>query len=108
MGLFGKLFGGGQPDVPKILDKIIQCLRIGIFSYLFKSKYLPVFGEEEAKFWAVAVLNTIILEEPGNEQARVFYERNKEKMGLRVLVWVNLYLLEHRGKDFQSKIFLIS
>jgi len=29
-------------------------------------------------------------------------------MGLRVLVWVNLYLLEHRGKDFQSKIFLIS
>ncbi len=28
--------------------------------------------------------------------------------GLRVLVWVNLYLLEHRGKDFQSKIFLIS
>jgi len=31
-----------------------------------------------------------------------------KKVGLRVLVWVNLYLLEHRGKDFQSKIFLIS
>lgn len=80
MGLFGNLFGGGQPDVQRILDEIIQCLRIGIFSYLFKNKYLPVFGEEEAKFWAVAVLNTIILEEPGNEQARIFYERNKEKI----------------------------
>ena len=32
----------------------------------------------------------------------------KLNKGLRVLVWVNLYLLEHRGKDFQSKIFLIS
>jgi len=29
-------------------------------------------------------------------------------MGLRVLVWVNLYLLEHTGKDFQPKIIFIS
>src|SRR4030067_2918489 len=27
---------------------------------------------------------------------------------LRVLVWVILYLLKHTGKDFQSKIFLVS
>jgi len=29
-------------------------------------------------------------------------------LGLRVLVWVNLYLLEHTGKDFQPKIIFIS
>jgi toxin ParE1/3/4 len=27
---------------------------------------------------------------------------------VRVSVWVNLYLLEHTGKDFQSEIFLVS
>jgi len=30
------------------------------------------------------------------------------KKDVRVLVWVNLYLLEHTGKDFQSQIFLVS
>ena len=28
--------------------------------------------------------------------------------GLRELVWVKLYLLEHTGKDFEAKILLIS
>ena len=31
-----------------------------------------------------------------------------KRMGLRVLVWVNLYLLEHTGKDFQPKIIFFS
>ena len=29
-------------------------------------------------------------------------------LGLRVNVWVILYLLEHTGKDFQSEIFLVA
>ena len=33
---------------------------------------------------------------------------NIDKKGLRVLVWVKLYLLEHTGKDFKAKILLIS
>jgi GGDEF domain-containing protein len=31
-----------------------------------------------------------------------------KKMGLRVIEWVNLYLLEHTSKDFQTEIFLVS
>ncbi len=27
---------------------------------------------------------------------------------LRVIEWVNLYLLEHASKDFQTEIFLVS
>jgi len=30
------------------------------------------------------------------------------KMGLRVIEWVHLYLLEHTSKDFQTEILLIS
>lgn len=80
MGFFGKLFGRSQPVELEVLNESIKGLRIGIFAYLFKKKYVTIFGEEEAKFWAAAVLNTMTLEEPGNEQARVFYERNKEKI----------------------------
>ena len=29
-------------------------------------------------------------------------------MGLRVIEWVHLYLLEHTSKDFQTEILLIS
>ena len=33
---------------------------------------------------------------------------SQKNMGLRELVWVKLYLLEHTGKDFEAKILLIS
>ena len=29
-------------------------------------------------------------------------------LGLRVIVWVILYLLEHTGEDFQSEILLVA
>jgi len=29
-------------------------------------------------------------------------------MALRVVEWVNLYLLEHASKDFQTEIFFVS
>ncbi len=77
MGFFDKLFGPGK-DLD-VLDDSISCLRLGIFSYLFKKNYLPVFGDEKAKFWAAAVLNTIILEAPGNDEAMVFYKKTKRR-----------------------------
>jgi len=33
---------------------------------------------------------------------------HKVKEALRVVEWVNLYLLEHTSKDFQTEIFLVS
>jgi hypothetical protein len=71
--------GKGPRAALEVLDQSINCIRLGIFSHLQK-KYVAVFGKEEATFWAVAVLNTIVLEEPGNEQAKVFYRRNKDKI----------------------------
>jgi hypothetical protein len=29
-------------------------------------------------------------------------------LGLRVLVWVILYLFEHAGKDFQSQVLFVT
>lgn len=29
-------------------------------------------------------------------------------LGLRVAVWVILYLFEHTGEDFQSEVFLVT
>jgi hypothetical protein len=71
--------GKGPRAALEVVDQSINCLRLGIFSYLQK-KYVPVFGKEDAKFWAVAVLNAIIVEEPGNEQAKAFYRKNKDKI----------------------------
>ncbi len=45
------------------------------------------------------------------QRLTVIEEVDKEiqiNMGLRVIEWVHLYLLEHASKDFQTKIFLIS
>ncbi len=36
------------------------------------------------------------------------FSKIEKIMGLRVNEWVNLYLLEHTSKDFQTEIFLIS
>jgi hypothetical protein len=64
----------------ELLDKSIDFLCLGIFRYLLKKKYAPVYGEKMAKFWAAAVLNTILLQPPSNNEAQDFYRKNQEKI----------------------------
>jgi hypothetical protein len=72
--------GAERPVRLQILEESIAHLRLTVFIYLYEKKYLPVFGKEEAAFLAAAVVNTMLHEAPGNEQAKVYYERNKDKI----------------------------
>lgn len=62
------------------IEKSIECLRLGIFAYLHKNKFTTIYGDEEAKFWAAAVMNTLILAEATNNQGKEFYCNNKDKI----------------------------
>ena len=62
-------------------------LRLGIFR-LLDAKYRPSFGDQ-SKFLCAGILNWVLLEPPGNEDARGFLEMNKsliehEAMTLRL------------------------
>lgn len=69
------MFGGGPEEKLKILDESIEVLSFAIFIYLFK-KYIPIFGKDKANLWAVGIINTFTLRPPGNEEAKVFYEKH--------------------------------
>ena len=68
-----------MPDQqPVLLASAIDLkLRFGIFC-LLNAKYRPAWGRNDSRFLCAAILNSILLEPPGNEDARVFLERNKE------------------------------
>jgi hypothetical protein len=51
-------------------------LRLGIFR-LLNAKYRPSFGDQ-SKFLCAGMLNCILLEPPGNEDASSFLEMNKD------------------------------
>ncbi len=85
MSILDKIFGSkdsgtSQREDLRLLDESIKNLRLGIFAYLMKKKYAPVYGREAAKFWAAAVLNTIVLDSFANKEGWAFYKRNKEKI----------------------------
>ena len=39
-----------------------------------------MFGNEEANLWAVAIVNTLTLRPPGNEQAKLFYQKHEQEI----------------------------
>ena len=81
MGLLDKFFGKNKIDeAVEGLDATIRLLHMVIFNYLTKNIYSSDYSKEEAASWAMAALNTAILAQPGNENARVFYEKNEEKI----------------------------
>lgn len=73
MSFINKLFGKSKPVFEKLLDGSIEKIRLGIFARLY-SKYAIEFGENEAKFLAAAILNCVVMEEPGNDEAQRYYE----------------------------------
>jgi len=78
MGFLTRLFGRGPQEYLKSLDESINLLRLGVFTYLFKNRYVPKFGKKEGSLWAASVLNTLVLQSPGNEQAKLFYKKNDD------------------------------
>jgi hypothetical protein len=82
MGLLSKLFGGKSAIEKALedLDAAINILRIGVFGYLLNKVYCSRFSNEDAAHWAMAVSNTMYLLPPGNEQAKIFYEKNEDQI----------------------------
>lgn len=81
MSFFRKLFSrSARPVELQLLEESIQHLQLGMFAYLCKNRYDPLYGNEQANFWAVAVMNTVMLEEAANEEGRRFYETNRHNL----------------------------
>ncbi len=81
MGFFSKLLGmKDTAEEMKKLENAISMMRMGVFGYLSNKVYAPRFGKDEGALWAMAVLNTVDLFPPGNEQARTFYEKNEDQI----------------------------
>ncbi len=80
MGLFKNLFGSKKPNELEIIEKSIEFLRLGIFSYLYNNKYIAKYGEREATFWAAAVMNTLIMEDATNDDGKQFYCKYKDEI----------------------------
>lgn len=81
MGFLSKLFG--KRDIEEAmegLESAIGILRVSVFGYLIKEVYNPKLGSDEAASWAMAVLNTMMLLPPGNEEARCFFEKNEDEI----------------------------
>lgn len=81
MSFFRSLFKrSARPVVVQLLEESNQHLRLGMFAYLCKNRYDPLYGNEQANLWAVAVLNTVLVEEATNEEGRTFYETNRQNV----------------------------
>jgi len=77
MGFFKQLLGFERNPAWDVLDESIARLRLGIFARLFR-KFSSVYGEDQGKFLAVAVMNSALLEDPTNDKARVYLTQNRE------------------------------
>jgi len=81
LSFFRKLFNrSARPAELQLLEESIQHLQLGMFEYLCKNRYDSLYGNEQANFWDVAVLNTVMLEEAANEEGRRFFETNRHNV----------------------------
>lgn len=81
MGFFSKLLGiRDTEEAMESLESAISLLRMSVFSCLLKKVYTSKFSSDEAPLWAMAVLNTMMLLPPGNEQAKIFYEKYEDQI----------------------------
>jgi len=61
----------------KLLDSSIQQLKAGITNRLCH-KYIPLYGEEKAGHLSSAIVNSCMLEEPGDMESKIFYQNHTE------------------------------
>jgi len=67
------------------LESTIYMLRRSLIGYLQKNVFTPKFSNDESFHWAKAVLNTILVTDPDNEQTRIFYGKNEDKIWIEAL-----------------------
>jgi len=75
MGFISKIFGRFRNQRIELLEASIAQLRLGIFSRLFK-KYFEDYGKQNGEYLSAAIINKILLEEPGNDEGKQFSENN--------------------------------
>jgi hypothetical protein len=75
MGIISKIFGCFKNQTIELLEASIAQLRLGIFSRLSK-RYFKDYGKQNGEYLSAAILNKILLEEPGNDEGKLFSENN--------------------------------
>lgn len=67
------------------LESSIVTLRRSLMGYLQENVFTPKYNNNEASHWAKAVLNTILVTDPDNEETRIFYGKNEDKIWIEAL-----------------------
>ncbi len=75
MGIISKILDSFKDRTIELLEASIAQLRLGIFSRLSK-KYFDNYGKQNGEFLSAAILNKILLEEPGHDEGKQFRENN--------------------------------
>lgn len=75
MEIISRIFDRFKDHTIELLEASIAQLRLGIFSRLSK-KYFDDYGKQNGEFLSAAILNKILLEEPGNDEGKQYRENN--------------------------------
>lgn len=79
MGFLEELFQSRAEKFLQILEGDVNLLRIVFYGYLCQ-KYTLSYGQGTGTLLAVAVLNTLILQESSNDAEKQFYVDNKNRI----------------------------